>query len=490
MANVGTGGAGRRNCYYRNDGNGVFAEITEGEHVADSFMSQSAAPADYDRDGDLDLYVVNHCPPPNCSGIYNQFFQNDGLAGFSLLNPGDLGMDSRDRTSASWADYDDDGDPDLSVAAGMRRSAIMENDGDGTFTVVTEGPLAADSGSCGFSWGDFDNDQDLDVFAACSDGLHNRLYRNIGGGDFEAVTGQGVVTDESWSEGACWGDYDNDGDIDLFVANNRYYQKRLNFLYRNNGDGTFTRVTDECVTTELHASTSGAWADYDRDGFLDLLVTNCYGGNENNSLYHNGGNGNHWIHIDGVNDRTGMPDIGARISIKATIGGTAGWQTREISGQAGFHSQPPMEAHFGLGDATSVDSVNVRWSDGLSQIWSGLGVDQFLVLTHDFTTGIRTERDHSMGRDLRLGPVRPNPFQDYAAFDLWLARPGPVTVTVHDPCGRLSATLLGGRDLRAGSQRLTWNGRDTAGSAVAPGVYFLRVIAGDDRQSGRLVVIR
>lgn len=490
MANAGTSGAGRRNGYYRNDGGGAFTEVLTGAHLTDALMSQSAAPADYDRDGDIDLYVVNHCPPPRCTGVYNQFFRNDGAAGFSLLGQDSLGMDKLDRSSASWADFDGDGDPDLGVAAGMRRCAIMQNDGDGTFTTVTAGALAADSGACGFSWGDYDNDRDLDVFAAHSDGTHNCLYRNLGGGAFEAVTGQDIVSDVSWSEGACWGDYDNDGDLDLFVANNQYYQKRLAFLYRNDGDGTFTRVTDECVATELHASTSGAWADYDRDGDLDLFVANCYAGTENNSLYRNEGNGNHWLSIGCRNGAANSPAIGARVSVQATIAGVPVRQMREVSGQDGFHSQSSLEAHFGLGDAVSADTVEVRWPDGHVQIWRNVAADQFLTLTDDFPTGVETAADLADMSGLRLGPCRPNPFRSQTGVDLELTRALVVRVTMHDSSGRLVVRLLGDTALQAGTHRLRWDGRSATGRQAAPGVYFLRVAAGGHSCQERVVLIQ
>ncbi|MCH8838987.1 MAG: CRTAC1 family protein, partial [Candidatus Marinimicrobia bacterium] len=204
----------------------------------------------------------------------------------------------------------------------------------------------------------------------------NFLYANNGDGSFTAVTGGPVVTDGGISVGGSWGDYDNDGDLDLFVANDN---TQRNFLYANNGDGSFTAVTTGPVVTIFTSSAGSSWGDYDNDGDLDLFVTTA-GLNHNNFLYANNGNANHWINLALVGTQSNVSAIGARVSLKATIGGSPSWQLTEISGQTGYLSQNSLNAEFGLGDATSIDTIRIEWPSGFVWDTSHVAVDQFLTI--------------------------------------------------------------------------------------------------------------
>jgi hypothetical protein len=380
MANFPNGPGGLRNAYYLNDGDGAFTKVTSGALVADAYGSISTASADYDLDGDVDIYCAHHKPPSSPGSVGNQLFRNDP-AGFVCTDDDSTGLDPTDRGSCLWADYDGDGDSDLFLAGAMKKSAVFENKGDGTFTRVTAGVLASDSGSVCFSWADYDNDLDLDALVSYDDGLNNVLYRNLGGGTFEKVTGLCVVTDGGSSGSSSWGDYDNDGDLDLYVCNQSYYTPRSDFLYENLGDGNFARVTDEPMLTDSSASTACAWGDYDRDGDLDLYICNCAGGTEPNSLYRNGGNSNNWLGVKCAGLRSNRSAVGARVYVKAVIGGAPRWQMREVTTQSSYHAQMSLEVHFGLGDAMVVDSLRVRWPDGQVDTRTHVGVNRFVEMT-------------------------------------------------------------------------------------------------------------
>ena len=252
MANASQGPPGLRNTYYLNNGGGTFTEVNTGTLVSDVLMSISTACADYDLDGDLDIYCAHHGVPSSPGSVENQLFRNDP-GGYIETDEDSTGLDGTDRGSCLWADYDNDGDQDLFLAGAMKSSAVFENDGDGTFTWITTGILASDSASTCFSWADCDNDLDLDAFVSYSDDINNILYKNLGGGTFEKVTGQCVVTDGGCSGCSSWGDYDNDGDLDLFVSNQSYYAPRYDFLYENDGSGNFSRVLDEPMVTDSTA---------------------------------------------------------------------------------------------------------------------------------------------------------------------------------------------------------------------------------------------
>ena len=375
LANPGQGPSGAYNFYYLNNGDGSFTKVTNDASVVERLTSMSSACADYDRDGDLDLYVSHHCPPRNCS---NSFFRNDD-GRFTKVDHNEIGLDDEDGSYATWCDYDGDGDPDLYNTRGHVKNGLFQNNGDGTFTQITDNAIAADSIGGG-SWGDYDNDGDFDLFIPGSrDGRH-RLYRNSGNGEFILVTGQEMVDESGWNAiGSSWGDCDNDGDLDLVVVGNLYYAPQPNALYENNGDGTFTRVEESEITTDLESSSSAAWGDYDRDGDLDLFITNV--NYENNAFYRNNGNGNNWINIKCIGIVSNRSAIGAKVRVRATINGEGVWQLREISGQTGAKSQNSLNGHFGLGDATIIDETRVEWPSGIIDKLSNVDVNQFLTIS-------------------------------------------------------------------------------------------------------------
>ncbi|MFB0515579.1 MAG: LamG-like jellyroll fold domain-containing protein, partial [Candidatus Neomarinimicrobiota bacterium] len=211
------------------------------------------------------------------------------------------------------------------------------------------------------------------------------LYVNNGDGTFTKVTTGPPVSDGGYSRGASWGDYDNDGDLDLFVTNSG----KNNFLYANNGDGTFAKVTSGPPVSDGGLSYGAAWGDYDNDGDLDLFVANSEG--ENNFLYANNGSANHWINLQLVGTRSNISAIGAKVHLKAIIGGVPIWQLNEISGQSGFCGQNSLNAEFGLGDATVIDSIRIEWPSGIVWDTTNVGVDQFLTITEPVqipTTGL------------------------------------------------------------------------------------------------------
>ncbi len=210
----------------------------------------------------------------------------------------------------SWADYDQDGDPDLFITNydDDKPNKLYNNNGDGTFTAVTSGPVVTDIGnSVGSSWGDYDNDGDLDLYVSNSIGIKNFLYRNNGDGTFLRIQDDPIVNYTGYSHGVSWGDYDNDGYLDMFVAD--YYSTKFNLLYHNNQDGTFTEVTTSPVVLEAMSSVSASWSDYDNDGDIDLFVANT--NNENNLLYRNDGGGSFVKIISGAIVNDGGKSVGS-----------------------------------------------------------------------------------------------------------------------------------------------------------------------------------
>ena len=203
------------------------------------------------------------------------------------LSTANLGAAEITSAGASWGDYDRDGYPDLFVSnTGNAPNNLFRNNGDGSFQQITAGAIVTDPGaSFGASWGDANDDGWLDLFVANINNQHNQFYLNNCDGTFTKVTSGEIVNDAGYSTAASWSDYDRDGHLDLFVSNSA---NGANFLYHNNGDGSFSRVFNGVIGNEAASSFGCSWGDYDNDGDPDLFVANV----AKNFLYRNDGNGN------------------------------------------------------------------------------------------------------------------------------------------------------------------------------------------------------
>jgi len=274
-------GNGSPDIYLSNEmsGNHLFANLA-GASFADitaaplnvAGHSRGVAWADIDNDGDLDLYLAQTTGHANC------LFRNDGGGSFTDITAGPLG-DTSYSSDCAWGDYDADGLVDLFIANIYASDKLLHNEGGGVFADVTAAPLNDTGYARSAAWGDYDNDGDLDLYLVRNNA--NRMYRNNGGGSFTEVGAATGTADAGAGYGAAWGDYDNDGDLDLYVVN-----QGANVLLRNNG-GVFSNVT----TSPLNDAGNGrgaAWGDYDNDGWLDLYLVNNDGGNK---LFRNNGDG-------------------------------------------------------------------------------------------------------------------------------------------------------------------------------------------------------
>jgi hypothetical protein len=368
---------GGANALYRNNGNGTFAKTA---FPAPGISSYCASWADYDNDGFVDLIVGNYY-----TGGLNALFHNNGNATFTKVLTNIVATDKGNSQGLSWADYDNDGLPDLFVAnTGGQRCFLYHNDGGGNFTKITNSPVTTMAGNfaCG-AWGDYDNDGFPDLFV-CGYNQRHLLFHNNGDGTFTSVTNAGpIVTDTGDDQSCAWADYDNDGFLDLFVTGGGPTHGMKDFLYHNNADGTFTRITRGSLVNDNGEGAAAAWADYNRDGFLDLFVSNFQNlsnGDKANYLYLNSGNSNHWLVIHCAGRISNRAAIGAKVRVKASIRGREMWQLREISGGGNYVSQSSLEAAFGLGDATQAEIVRIEWPSGAVQQLTNIAAKQYLTV--------------------------------------------------------------------------------------------------------------
>lgn len=263
-----------------------FQKAATGPVATDLSSSSMCAWTDYDMDNDLDLIVIpwnTDCAP--CE-FQIQIYENQGTGNFERKNNG-LGLLDLYGNGISCGDYDNDGRQDVFITRGLQRTNLLfHNDGDGNFTRITQGEIVTNlQSSVACAWADYDKDGYLDIFVANAFSENDALYRNNGNGSFTKILTGPIVNDNAASQSCAWGDYDNDGWIDLFVST---YLGQKDLLYHNNGDGTFSKITSGPVVNDEQWGSGCAWADYNNDLKLDLLVSNTNG---TMRLYRNEGNG-------------------------------------------------------------------------------------------------------------------------------------------------------------------------------------------------------
>jgi uncharacterized repeat protein (TIGR01451 family) len=367
---------GAPNFLYRNEGSGNFTKILNDPVVEYEGYSHGVSWADYDNDGFLDLFVATYWET-----AFNLLYHNNGNGTFSQVTNNPIANEAANSVTGLWADYDNDGWIDLFVAnGGTRKNSLYKNMGNGQFQKITTGAIVNDVGdSVGASWGDYNNDGFLDLFVANAANEANFLYKNNGNGTFTKVTTGSIVTDKGHTHGSTWSDFDNDGDLDLFVANDG----QNNAIYRNNGNETFTKLSNN-ISSDGGLSFGSAAADYDRDGDVDLFVANRLG--TQNFLYENTkGNCNNWSCIKLTGTKSNKSAIGTKVFVHSKIGGVARRQMREVSSQTGGGTggQNSMILNFGLGDANIIDSVVVKWPSGYRQVSFNRSVNLYLTITED-----------------------------------------------------------------------------------------------------------
>jgi len=361
-----------RNTLFKNMGDGTFTDVTETAGVAGAPISTyDLALGDYNNDGLLDIFVGNN-------GADVLYFNKGNLSFVDVTVR--AGVSDSLISYCTAADYDNDGDPDIFVAnnrGGYDHYTVKQwpnrlyrNNGDGTFTdVAREAGVQDMDNSKGCCFGDYDNDGNLDLYIG-NDGSPNRLYRNNGDGAFTDVTEVAGVAEPIGGMGVVFADFDNDGYLDIYAAEGNYIPEQHNLclskdhldkVYLNNRDGTFTDVTARSGVQGKTALTSGiTTGDYDNDGDLDVFLANSLHKGKfvsPNVLFKNNGNNNNWLHLKLIGHRSNRSAIGARVQVLA--GDLV--QIREVEGGHGCGSQNSLAVEFGLGNREAVDQVIIHW---------------------------------------------------------------------------------------------------------------------------------
>jgi enediyne biosynthesis protein E4 len=408
-----------RNVLYHNNGNGTFTDVTDKAGVAGTesgIFHSGATFVDYDRDGRLDLYVGSYvafgpdgrryceiggvqssCPPSAYGGSPNALYHNNGDGTFTNVSKAANTLQPEGKNlSVGAADYDNDGWPDLFVANDGLPAYLYQNLHNGKFreageiagiAFTTRGQAMA--AMC-ISLGDYDNDGWLDLYISDFQKSSDHLWHNTGKGYFDEVSDEAgitVPTRDVLSFGGGFVDYDNDGWLDLFIANGHVYPeieqvspethyKQHNSLFHNETNGKFAETSLAAGLGALprRAARGVAFADFDNDGFVDMVVAN--NGDPPTLLHNSGNNGNHFLNFKLVGTKSNRDALGARMRV--TSGGIS--QIREIMGGGSYLSQSDLRANFGLGKNAVATSVEVTWPSGAHQVFNDIKANQFYLI--------------------------------------------------------------------------------------------------------------
>jgi enediyne biosynthesis protein E4 len=413
------------NLLFHNNGDGTFTNVTKEAGLEGGNWSTGCAWGDYDRDGRLDLYVARYvdfevgrmprpgtntycnyrgipvaCGPRGLPGLADLFYHNEGNGKFREVSQ-DIGVKDTSKgygLGVVWFDFDNDGWPDIFVANDSMPNYLWRNRGNGTFEEIAFEAgcaLSADGraqSNMGVSVGDYDNDGWLDLFVTHFSEDYNTLYHNHHGRfedvTFEAGLGTASYRNLAWGTGLI--DFDNDGWKELFVANghiypqaseagNKYFQQ--NQLFTNLRNGRFAPVPDrESGLEDARSSRGAAFADLAGTGRMNIVVNNIddqpffYAPARHSSARWAG------FKLEGV--RCNRDAIGARVYV--TAGGLT--QMDEVRSADSFLSSSDVHLHFGLGDSSRIDKLQVRWPDGAVEEQAGLAAGRVYVIRQGVTS--------------------------------------------------------------------------------------------------------
>jgi hypothetical protein len=411
------------NVLYRNNGDGTFTDVTAKAGVADGRWSTGAAFGDYDGDGFVDLMVANYvdfhlddlpgfgstptckyrgldvqCGPRGLKGAGDSLFHNNGDGTFTNVSKS-AGVDDPNGyygLGTIWADFNNTGRPDIFVANDSAPNFLYRNDGKGKFTEIglESGTAVSEDGSeqasMGVAIGDYNHTGRPSLYITNFSDENNALYRNDGDWDFHDVSYPAGVALPSlpWVKwGDAFVDLDNDGWLDLIAVSGHIYPqvdtlpsgggyRQPKLLHLNQQDGTFCDASDLAgpALLERRVSRGLAVGDLFNDGNMDVVINDLDGGPM--VLKNHGVGGRHWISLELAGLKSNRLAIGARIKIVA--GGVT--QTDEIHSGGSYLSQNDLRVHFGLGSATKVESVEIRWPSGTTETLKNLAADNFYAV--------------------------------------------------------------------------------------------------------------
>jgi hypothetical protein len=430
-----------RSVLYHNNGDGTFTDVTDRAGVANNRWGMTAVWFDYDNDGYLDLYVTNYVDydlkgvpvgaaseqyginvpftlnPASFRPVANRLYHNnrDGTFTDVAAKAGVADPDGRSLT-VTFADFDQDGQPDLYVGNDISSNRLYRNTGHGRFQDISAASWTMENrGTMGIAIGDFDGDGDNDMFLTHWVTQGDALYVNLWAeqerrgalhfSDAADLYGCGSISMPVVGWGTFFFDFDNDGYLDLFAVNGSTLEDKGDtsrliperpFLFWSKAGAVFHDLAASGAAgpalSQPIIGRGAAYADYDGDGDLDIVITTNHG--RAVLLRNDGGNRYHWlaIHLTGI--RSNRQGIGAKLFLE--VGGKTMYREYGVGGS--YLSQSAPDAWFGLGEIARANSLKVVWSSGVQQEFGNLPVDRTLAITegrvewHELTRGPKRPR--------------------------------------------------------------------------------------------------
>jgi hypothetical protein len=449
-----------RNDLFINNGKGSFTNIAESAGVDALGQPNSLSLADVNHDGFLDIYISNIIDN-------NILFINNGDLTFSDQTIESGVSDFSSAMGSIFFDYDNDGDSDLYLVHDVNQTNILyQNDGNGIFTdVAVDAGLDYEANGMGVDFGDFNNDGFLDVYL--TNLYENVLFENNGNGKFNNIGQLSRTYDIGMSWSTLFFDYDNDGLSDLYLCNDSQFSPFSNVLYKNMGNGSFKVVSTESIVGSNNISYGGASGDFNNDGLIDLAVANR-SQSSGNELYQNKNVGKNWIKFKLHGTLSNVAAIGARVKIEY---GESKIQMDEISSGSGYASQNSLILHFGLSDHEKIDKITVNWPGTTIEEYFDINANTFYEIVEG--QGIEIYDPNSTSSIESIEKTKfslstfPNPLSQMVNISFELENKSNVSLKIIGQTGELIDQVYAGI-LPAGKQELSWK----PSSNLINGVYF------------------
>jgi ASPIC and UnbV/Bacterial Ig-like domain/FG-GAP-like repeat/Fibronectin type III domain len=367
---------------YKGNGDFTFTKLTDlekGDIALISGRITGSSTADFNNDGKLDILLLVNDGPLNIKRP--ELYKQNAGGSFTKIAGGDLGLDVNQYTSGSWADYDNDGDQDFVLANTGGACSLYKNNGNETFT-LTNGTGFDAANAFSLAWGDYNNDGNLDLYAGITS--QTALYKNNGNGTFTKDISTSI-SEAFFGISPSWGDINNDGLLDIITPMFVSGPGSRIFINTSTASTTsFSRIITEKLSDPKNSHYGLGLHDYDKDGFLDVFmssfrITSGDPSPVNAYLYRNNNTTGNWTQIKLAGITSNKRGIGSRISV------TAGGKTyiREVASLASLNSQNSPIVHVGIGAASTITNIQIKWPSGIIQNYPNAPINQILLVPED-----------------------------------------------------------------------------------------------------------
>ena len=472
----------------------IIAEVTGDEFNDLILRTLSGTQYLFESNGDGTFNDISIAAGISNASVYNiADFNNDGyldllsIAGnnYSILyNNGDATFQAAQIISpyiyfsgVAVFDYDRDGYMDIYHTTYTEAPKILlHNNGDGTFSnTTTQAGLDYSGAAHGLDVGDFNNDGWIDLYLGSYSNLGCKLFQNNGDGTFTDVSNATGTTGHNDTRTVAFVDYNNDGWLDIFSSHHDFYSYS-NTMLRNNGDNTFTNVAPSLGLSGLYFGDyfGQGWADFDQDGAVDLFA----GGHVDEfRLFKNIDCPGSFLNIHLVGIESNPNGIGSRVEVWV-----AGQKiSRYVLPNGGFHDYDNLDINFGLDGAYSVDSILVYWPSGINQkLWT-TNTNQSLTIVE---SGITSVEDTAITNQSFIPIVSPNPLSTYGAFEFYLSQPNQIRVAIFDLNGN-QVKLLKYEKMISGLKIIKFDVNN-----LPNGVYLIKALGTNFSDISKIIVLK